>query len=140
MIGPRTWNISWNCPSTAASFTWIDSDGSRVTLDSDLAGDGAVEVELRETCDVTGHVQVPSDEIDTERYELVENIVGEFRSRRTYLFEGGCTTLTFDFDAGASATLVNDVSRAVSFMPRSELNEAIRSITGGREQLDPPAG
>lgn len=122
-----------------ASFTWIDSDGSAVTLDSDLAGAGAVEIELRRTCDVTGHVQVPSDEVDTERYELVESIVGEFQSRRTYLFEGGCTTLTFHFDAEASATLVNEVSRAVGFMPRSELNQAIRSITDGREQLDPPA-
>ena len=60
----------------SASFIWIDSEGSSVVLDSDLAGARAVEVELREACDVTGYVQVPSDEVDTERYELVESIVG----------------------------------------------------------------
>jgi hypothetical protein len=123
-----------------ASFIWIDSDGTSVILDSDLAGAGAAEVELREACDVTGYVQVPSDEVDTERYQVVEDIGGEFRSRRTYLFDGGCTTLTFHFDAEVSAALVSDISRSVGFVPRSSLDETIRSITDGREQLDPPAG
>jgi hypothetical protein len=123
-----------------ASFIWIDSDGSNVILDSDLAGAGAAEVELREECDVTGYVQVPTDELDTERYQVVEDIGGEFRSRRTYLFDGGCTTLTFHFDAEASPDLVSDISRSVGFVPRSTLNETIRSITDGREQLDPPTG
>ncbi len=84
--------------------------------------------------------QVASDELDTGRYRLGGDIDGGLRSRRRYLFEGGCTTLTFHFDAEASPALVSDISRSVGFVPRSTLNETIRSITDGREQLDPPAG
>jgi hypothetical protein len=123
-----------------ASFVWIDSEGSTVIFDSDLVGDGAVEVRFVATCDVTGYVQVSSDVTGTRRYELVQDIVGEPHKRRVYLFDGGCTSLDFRFDSTASAALVNEISRAIGFIPRAEIDEMIRSITDGREQLDPPSG
>jgi hypothetical protein len=35
------------------------------------------------------------------------------------------------------AALVGEVSLAVGFVPREAINEAVRTVTDGREQLDP---
>ena len=121
-----------------ASFTWIDSEGSTVMLDSELAGTRAVEVEFTEACDLTGYMETQTDEVGTQRFELADS-AGEVLSR-VYVFDGGCTNLIFDFDIPASKTLVGEVGRAVNFVPRSSIAEIVRLATDGREQLDPPAG
>jgi hypothetical protein len=53
------------------------------------------------------------------------------------MFDGGCTSIEFDFSAGVSAGLANQVSLALSFVPREAVNEAVLEVTDGREQLDP---
>ncbi len=118
----------------------IDDTGTMFTLDSDIAGERAVEVRLVPACDVEGYVRVPTDEAETERYEFVEDVAGGFRGQRAYLFDGGCVTMDFRFRVEASAALVNEASLAVSLMPRSTIDAGIREATDGRERLDPPAG
>jgi hypothetical protein len=118
----------------------IGDEGSVFTLDSDIAGREAVTIEFTDSCDVDGFVRVPSDEVGAERYEFVDTVVGGFRAHRAYVFEGGCALLHFRFDAGAPTALANEVSLAVAFVPRAALNEAVREVTDGREQLDPSGG
>jgi hypothetical protein len=115
----------------------VDDKGTSFILDSSIAGDEAVRVELQHQCDSGGAVRVPSDVSGAERYEWIADIVSGFSGRRTYVFEGGCVVLTFDFGVEAAAALVNEVSLAVGYVQREAINEAVRVATDGREQLDP---
>lgn len=119
--------------------THIDEQGTTFTLDSSTAGDDAARVDLLDECPTEGYVQVPSDEPGAQRFELVERISDGYAGSRLYVFTGGCTLIEFSFDADASASLVNEVSLALGFVPREHVNQAIRDITDGREQLDPVA-
>jgi hypothetical protein len=49
---------------------------------------------------------------------------------RTYLFDGGCVTYELAFDDDATADLLFDVDRALSFQPRAELVEVVDDETG----------
>lgn len=118
----------------------VDHEGTSFVLHSSIAGDEAVLVEFTEYCDVGEAIEVRSDIDGADRYERVEEIVSGFAGRRIYVFEGGCTVFTFDFGVDAVAALVNEVSLAVDFVPREEINEAVRTATEGREQLDPEPG
>ena len=120
--------------------THIDERGTTFTLDSTSAGKDAARIRLDEGCTTDGYVQVPSDEPDTERFELVTSISGGYTGSRAYRFAGGCASIDFVFADGASASLVNEVSLALGFVPREGVNEAIRAVTDGREQLDPLPG
>lgn len=115
----------------------VDHEGTSFVLNSSIAGDEAVTVELMEQCDVNGAIQVKSDINGADRYEWVEEIVSGFSGRRTYVFDGSCTVFTFDFGVDAVAALVSEVSLAVGFVPREAINAAVRTATDGREQLDP---
>ena len=117
--------------------THIDERGTTFTLDSTVAGSDAATVSLSAVCTTDGYVQVPSDETDTERFELVTSVSGRYTGIRVYRFNGGCASIDFAFETGASSSLANEVSLAVSFVPRERVNEAIRAVTDGREQLDP---
>jgi hypothetical protein len=103
-------------------------------LDSDLAGDRAVEATLRPkgACTTRGAAEVPSDEVGARRYERPEALAPALQTTRTYLFEGGCVTYEFDFDAGASVDLVFDADRAFAFQIRDELVRKVRDTTGLR--------
>jgi tRNA A-37 threonylcarbamoyl transferase component Bud32 len=103
-------------------------------LSSDLAGHRAVEATLRAEgeCRVESTAEVPSDEVGTRRYERPQTLAPALRTTRTYVFEGGCVTYEFDFDAGASADLLFDADRALAFQPRSELVQAVHDDTGLR--------
>jgi hypothetical protein len=117
--------------------THIDERGTTFTLDSTVAGGDAARIRLTAECATDGYVQVPSDESDTERFELVNSVSDRYTGIRVYRFAGGCASIDFAFAEGASASLANEVSLALSFAPRESVNQAIRAVTGGREQLDP---
>ncbi len=125
---PLGWEMWW---------TDVDHEGSWFSLNSSIGGHEALTVTLAPACNVEGHIRVPTDEAGTERYELVESVVDGYRGTRTYLFDGGCTTLEFRFEVEGSAALVNEASLAVGFVSRAILNDAVREVTDGREQLDP---
>jgi hypothetical protein len=118
--------------------TLIDDHGTGFTLRSAIAGSDAARVQLSEACVTEGYVRVPTDEADTERFEFVSRITDGFEGGRIYTFEGGCASIDFAFDADVSAALVNEVSLTLGFVPRAEVNEAVRVATDGREQVDPP--
>ncbi len=118
----------------------IDERRTVFTLDSKIAGDDAARVELARECDTSEHVQVPSEIADAERFEFIESIETGLRGRRVYLFDGACVAVDYDFAVDVSAALISEVTLAVGFITRDEVNDAVRDATDGREQVDPPAG
>ncbi len=109
----------------------VKRDRTRLWLDSDLAGDRAVEATLtpQDECDVSDATPVPSDEIGTERYEQPERLPPGLRSTRFYLFPGGCVTYRFEFDDEATPGLMFSVDQALAFQPRSTLLDHVRATT-----------
>jgi tRNA A-37 threonylcarbamoyl transferase component Bud32/membrane-associated phospholipid phosphatase len=101
----------------------IRSYGSRFWLDSDQAGEGAVQVTLRrpEDCDLAGVPEVPSDEPGFRRFEVADGLPPGLRASRFYSFDGGCVTYRFDFGPRANGTLMFDVDAALAFQPREAL-------------------
>jgi tRNA A-37 threonylcarbamoyl transferase component Bud32 len=97
-------------------------------LDSDIAGDRAVEVKLTfpEECDVSGAVAVPSDVVGLRRFEQPERLPPGAALTRYYLFPGGCVTYRMEFDADADASVMFDVDEALGFQPREKLVERVR--------------
>jgi hypothetical protein len=109
------------------TFETIDiRDGhSFFALDSDRAGDRAVRVTLRRSCNVAGATEIGSDEPGTQRFERVESVLRAYRGVRTYEFPGGCVTYRFDFERRGLA-LVNEVSLAIGFASRQEVARQAR--------------
>jgi hypothetical protein len=111
-------------------------------LNSDRAGEKAVTVTLRSTCDVSSAHEVPSDEADTRRFEDPSALTPQLIDVRSYVFPGGCATYRFAFTPGAPTAMVFDVDEAVSFVPRVELVSNLRETEGlalcGRGAPCPP--
>jgi hypothetical protein len=100
-------------------------------LDSDLAGDRAVEVRLvrPDDCDVTAAMPVPSDVVGLQRFEQPEQLPPGLVMTRYYLFPGGCVTYQMDFDAEAPTSAIFDVDDALGFQPREALVDEVRENT-----------
>jgi hypothetical protein len=106
-------------------FTATD-EGTRFFLDSDRAGFRAVKVRLTESCNTNGASQVPSDSPDTEQFERINTLGERYSGTRYYVFEGGCVTYDFDFTGEGRTELAREVSLALEFYPRSELEKLAR--------------
>jgi hypothetical protein len=104
---------------------------SRFSLDSDLAGKHAVQVTLAPAheCRVATAQPVPSDEVDTFRYERPDQLTPALRARRFYVFEGGCVTYDFAFARAASPALVFAADEALAFQSRQAVVRAVRNRT-----------
>jgi hypothetical protein len=72
---------------------------------------------------------VPSDEVDTFRYELPEQLTPELRATRFYTFSGGCVTYDFSFARAASPALVFAADEALAFESRQAVVQAVRDRT-----------
>jgi hypothetical protein len=106
------------------------AEGSmRFWLGSDRAGVRAVAVELSESCDLTGAVEViPGvDEAGTRRFEEPMSLTPSYTANRYYTFEGGCVTVAYRFGSSDSA-LVLQADLAVSFRPRQELVDRLEDL------------
>ncbi len=101
----------------------VRSGGSTFFLDSDRAGDRAVEVRLRPAadCDVSGAVEVPSDELGMRRFERPDALPPGLAGTRFYVFDGGCVTYRFSFEGTANASLMFEAEQALAFEPREVL-------------------
>jgi hypothetical protein len=104
---------------------------SRFSLDSDIAGDHAVEVTLSapSECRVSAAEPVPSDEVDTFRYEQPRRLTPRLQSTRYYTFSGGCVRYDFDFDRGATPAFVFAADEALAFQSRQLLVREVRDRT-----------
>ena len=101
----------------------VESDKTRYSLNSAVAGSRAVEVSLLppSKCSIEDSTEVPSDEAGMRRFERPQQLPPGLKVTRIYLFEGGCVTYEFAFEGDASTALVFEADQALAFQPRSEL-------------------
>jgi hypothetical protein len=104
----------------------VQDGESRLILDSDRAGVEAAEVTLTSSCDVSEATEVPSDEIDTRRFEKITNLTNQYSGFRYYRFQGGCATFRFDFRGEGRTGFAQEVTLAVGFLDRDQLEEVAR--------------
>jgi hypothetical protein len=102
-------------------------DGSsQLWLDSTIAGVHAVEVDLRSSCDTAEAVEVPPapDEVGMQSYVRPDDPPG-FSGVRFLLFDGGCVAYRYHFTGDAPPTLALEAEEALSFVPRTSIEEAV---------------
>lgn len=111
-----------------------DNDGATIKLDSEVAGENAVEATLHppEECSVEGAIPVASDEFGIERYERPEQLPPNLRVTRTYLFEGGCVIYRFRLTGSETASLTLAIDEALSFVRRDALVTKVADRSGLR--------
>jgi tRNA A-37 threonylcarbamoyl transferase component Bud32 len=115
----------------------IARDEGSFSLDSDRAGNDAVRVTLlpRDECVTTGADRVPSDEVGMRRFEHIRRLPPDLDNTRYYLFEGGCVTYHFSFDApegAVASSLVFEADNALAFQPRGSLVREVDERNGQR--------
>ena len=109
----------------------VDDDGTTFYLDSDRAGAQAVRVDLKDDCDIGGATEVPTDTPGAHQFEKIDALGDRYAGTRYYVFEGGCVTYNFDFEGSGRTELAREVSLALDFFPRSELER--RLAQAGRD-------
>lgn len=102
---------------------FAESGMVRFWMDSDRAGIHAIEVELSETCDISGAVAV--EDLDSgpevQRLELPISVDPNLAGVTFYTFRGGCVTVRYDFAAGAPPTLLLEARQAIELFPRDKI-------------------
>ena len=99
----------------------VSDRGTTFYLDSDRAGAHAVRVDLRESCDTSDASEVPSDTPKARQFERIDSLGDRYGGERLYVFEGGCVTYRFEFQGDGRTELAREVSLALDFFPRSEI-------------------
>jgi hypothetical protein len=110
--------------------TTVQTGKGRFFLASDQAGPDAVQVTLSGACSEPLGREVPSDEPGTRRFEHISEVSPTYSGTRTYRFDGGCVTYTFNFAPHSDVGLVFDVDQAVTFLPREQLISYVASNDG----------
>ena len=103
----------------------VSDRGTTFYLDSDRAGAQAVRVQLTHTCDTSEATEVPTDTPGAEQFEKIDSLGDRYAGIRYYLFRGGCVTYRFDFKGTGRTELAREVSLALDFFARSELQRTI---------------
>jgi hypothetical protein len=123
------------------TFAGLDahSGGARFWLDSDRDGTHAIEVALDAGCDTGGATEIPSEREDLRRFERVTQVTPQYHGRRYYVFDGGCTTITFRLTGENRGEPLALATQSLGVVGREELAAQVHRESGGRLQLDPPA-
>lgn len=95
-------------------------------------------VALTADCDLSGATRVPTDEPGTQRWERLQQVTPAYVGERLYVFDGGCTTLSFALSGTDRVQSVGEASLAVGFVDRDAVAAAVREQYDGRLDLDPP--
>lgn len=106
----------------------VDNRGTTFYLDSDRAGAQAVRVNLRRACDVGDATEVPTDTPGARQFEKIDALGDRYAGTRYYVFEGGCVTYSFDFEGSGRTELAREVSLALDFFPRIELERRLAEV------------
>jgi hypothetical protein len=123
------------------TFAGLDArnGSSRLTLDSDRDGMGAIKVHLVPSCDTRGATEIPSDREGMRRLERVGEVSPHYAGTRYYVFDGGCLTFDFHLDGDSNGEALALASELIGAMPRSDLRSQVTENSGGRLSLDPAA-
>jgi hypothetical protein len=110
----------------------VHRNDGRFWLDSDQAGNHAVEVRLRPpgACRIDEATEVLSTEPGWRAFEEPTQLPPGLRSMRTYLSEGACVTYRFEFGGDVSASTAFALQAALGFQPRDELVDEVDDRAG----------
>jgi tRNA A-37 threonylcarbamoyl transferase component Bud32 len=115
-------------------------DGRAIIMfDTDRAGRSAVEVQLVQSCDLSGADEVSSGLPTERRFLLVDPNAPGFSATRFHVFPGGCITERFVAPPANGRALASETSTAIGFITRQELGEALERRSGGRLNFDATA-
>jgi hypothetical protein len=106
----------------------VDDNGTTFYLDSDRAGAQAVRVDLRRSCDLGDATEVPTDTPGARQFEKIDALGDRYAGTRFYVFEGGCVTYNFDFEGSGRTELAREVSLALDFFSRAELERRLAEV------------
>jgi tRNA A-37 threonylcarbamoyl transferase component Bud32 len=123
--------VGWSVAEVA-----VNNGRSLITLNHDRAGNAAMVVELRASCDLTGTTEVTSELPGARRYLRTDRNSERFSVTRSYVVPGGCITGRFTAPAGQQH-LAGETSSAIGFTTRQELAQALSERSDGRLHLDP---
>jgi hypothetical protein len=121
----------------------LEVRSGRATFSFDSApdegsGTSPLTVELRRSCDVAGATEVPSDKTGTTRWERLSSVSPAYLGKRFYVYDGGCTILSFALSGPGRVQAVGEASLAVAFVSRDAIAADLRERSDGRLELDPP--
>jgi hypothetical protein len=121
------------------SFHHLDArnDASRLALDSDRDGDGAIQVLFASSCDTAGATEIPSDREGMRRLERVTEVSPRYVGERYYVFDGGCLTFAFRLGGDSPGEALALASQVVGAVPRVALRDQVLDDSRGRLALDP---
>jgi hypothetical protein len=111
----------------------VSSGLVRFWLNSDRAGRHAVEVTLRQTCDVSRAVRLPAptDGNSLQRYGLQRYeeppASQPDATVRYFVFTGGCVRYRFSFTRQTAPALFEQADQFLSFTPRSVYVHGVRN-------------
>ena len=111
--------------------------GSRLSLNSNRDGTGAIEVRLVPSCDTHGATEIPSDREGMRRLERVREVSPHYVGTRYYVFDGGCISLVFRLSGENRAEPLGFATQGIGAVPRDAVRAAVREQTEGRLELDP---
>src|SRR5215213_879236 len=106
--------VDWKVAEVA-----VNNGRSVITLDHDRTDNGAMVVEFRASCDLTGATKVSSEHQEALRYVLAD------RGSRAYTFPGGCITQRFRAAAPSALRLSDTAATEVGFVTREQLGQAL---------------
>ena len=93
----------------------------RFWMDSDRAGARAIDGELAGGCDTSGATKAAPGPGEVRRFEQPISAEPKLTGRSFWSFPGGCVTLRYDFEQGASADLLAAAEDSMTLLPRSAL-------------------
>ncbi len=108
----------------------ISQGGMTMKLDSDRAGSNAATFVYLDSCDVSGVGRLASEQEGVRVHEEIGRLAGGLESHRLYVFDGGCVTVQFDFDAFDDITHAESLLDSMLLARRGELNESLREQDG----------
>jgi len=115
----------------------VRNGSAQFVLMSDRDGDRALVVRVAPDCDVAGATEVPSEQPGLRRYERVNRVEGGYGGERYYVYDGGCTTYSFDLRGSTRAQPLASVAQALGFISRKAVSEQIDEYSDGRLELNP---
>jgi Ni,Fe-hydrogenase III large subunit len=125
---PPGWSFAGLQAGQGSAETWLDSDRE---------GTKAVDVRLAPSCDTSGATAAPSGHPGTSRYDRMVTLDPALEFRRTYVFQGGCVTITLTLGGEEHSEAVALATTGIDLVPRRDLQQQVREQTGGRLTLDP---
>jgi tRNA A-37 threonylcarbamoyl transferase component Bud32/membrane-associated phospholipid phosphatase len=117
----------------------VQDGRGRISFNTDRAGQAAVVVELTASCDLTGAVELSSEQQTARRYLRIERNPAGVAITRAYTFPGGCVTQRLLAPAASRQQLASEASFGLGFTTRQELRQALSQRSSGRLELDAAA-